>query len=114
MLARRFPLSVFYFPLLPQATSNPYAGSLGACLGSAVQPGESRVDFLRDFAIANFDPPWRDSCDLGIMCYQHNGPALGTETTKQVQNRFPSMRVEVACWLVRKDNPRIIHQCAGD
>src|SRR5258706_15711167 len=60
-----FQLSAFYFSHRRHSR-----------LWFAIQPGEGRVDSLRDLAVANLDPSWRDCRDLGIMRHQHDSPAF--------------------------------------
>src|SRR5207247_8536388 len=46
------------------------------------------------------------------MSYQHDGAALGAEFAEQTQNGLAGMRVEIAGWLIRKNNLGTVDQGA--
>jgi len=74
--------------------------------------GQFRIDVARDFAIADFDFSRGDGGDFGIVRDERNRAAFAAEIMEKFENRFASMRIEVAGRFVRKNDFRIVDERA--
>src|SRR5687768_5833098 len=79
----------------------------------AVQPGEFRINVLRDLAVANLDAAGCDRGNFGIVRYQDDRAPFRAELAEQFEDVFARVRVEIAGRFVGENDFRMVDERPG-
>jgi hypothetical protein len=81
---------------------------------SAIQSRQSKIQALRNLAIADFYAAWRYGRNFGIVRDEHNRSPFSAQPTEQAQNRLTRMGIEIAGGFVSENDTRIVDERPSD
>ena len=88
---------------------------MSSCPASAGPSGSGGLpDILFDLSVPQMDRAMRERGDFGFVRNEDDGVARLMQAGEERHDFAARLRIEVAGWLVGKQDRRVVHQRAGD